>query len=114
MTKDPAVYIHHILDSIDLINKYLRKVDENDFIQSIELQDAVIRRFGIIGEAGKKLADLVEDKYPELPWSEMISLRNVIIHDYIKINLEIIWDTANNDLPALRKKLLKILKDFEK
>ena len=67
-TKDPTVYIHHILDSIDLINKYLKGLDKNDFAKSVEVQDAVIRRLGIIGEAGKKLADLIEGKYPQLPW----------------------------------------------
>ena len=67
-TKDPTVYIHHILDSIDLINKYLKGLDKNDFAKSVEVQDAVIRRLGIIGEAGKKLADLIERKYPQLPW----------------------------------------------
>lgn len=61
--------------------------------------DAVIRNFEIIGEASKKIPERVRFKYSSVPWEEMYRLRNRISHEYFGIDLQIIWDIANNELP---------------
>lgn len=63
----------------------------------------------IIGEASNNVYDEFQDQYPELPWMQMRAIRNKIVHDYPELNLDVIWDTAQNDLPALKAQIQKVL-----
>ena len=75
------------------------------------MQDAVVRQLEIIGEAARNISDELIETHPELPWLEMRAIRNKIVHDYLEINTEIIWDTVRNDLPALKPQIEKLLGD---
>jgi len=78
-------------------------------MEHLMMQDAVMRQIEIIGEASNSVSDDFQEKNPELPWLQMRGIRNKIIHDYRGINLQVIWDTVKNDLPALKKQVEEIL-----
>jgi len=73
------------------------------------LQDAVIRRIEIIGEASNRIDQTLRDSYPDLPWSQMIGMRNLLIHEYDDVDPEIVWTTVKQDLPGLILNLQKII-----
>lgn len=71
----------------------------------VQLQDCVIRRLEIIGEAANRVSAETKQKHPDLPWTEMIGMRNMMIHEYDNLDFEIVWETVQRDLPVLIKKL---------
>lgn len=71
-------------------------------------QDAVIRPLEIIGEAANRLPDHFTRKHSDIPWAQIIGMRNFLIHDYGRVNLELVWDTIQTDLPELKAKLEKL------
>lgn len=103
MKKDMLVYVKDILDSMVLIEKYVKGINYKDFEKYIEHQDAVMRRFEIIGEAATRLTEEYRKNYPNVPWKSIIGLRNIIIHDYSSVKLKEIWRIATVDLPKTRK-----------
>lgn len=109
MEKDDKIYIYHILDSINKIEKYTDSLNVNEFIENDLVQDAVIRNFEIIGEATKSLSNVVRDKYSGIPWKKMAGMRDILIHDYLGIDLFAVWETIEQDLPKLKTDLLEIL-----
>ena len=111
MKKDPVVFLKHILESINLIETYLRGVTEENFHTSIEKQDLVVRRLEIIGEAVKNLPFDFRKKYPEIPWKDMAGMRDIIIHQYFGINYYRVWDTVVNLLPLLKKQVEELLQE---
>jgi uncharacterized protein with HEPN domain len=102
MKKDPAIFLHHILESINLIQTYLQGVTEEQFHTSTEKQDLVVRRLEIIGEAAKNLPAEFKKKYPNIPWKDMAGMRDIIAHQYFGINFNTVWDTVQNLLPPLK------------
>lgn len=110
MKKDDNVYLLHILDAIDLIEKYIKGVSENQFHSNTMVHDAVIRQVEIIGEAANNVSDEFQEKHSKLPWGKMIGIRNKVIHEYFNVNYSIVWDTIKEDLPIVKKSIKKILK----
>ena len=89
------------MESILRIQRYLEGMDLAGFIQDDRTMDAVVRNFGIIGEAASHLPDVVRAAHPEIPWARMKGLRNLVIHEYFGVSPEILWSTAKDDLPPL-------------
>jgi uncharacterized protein with HEPN domain len=110
MKRDDTVYLHHILDAIDLIEEYTKEMSENEFLANSMAHDAVVRQIEIIGEAARNISDEFREKYRQLPWGKMTGIRNKIIHEYFNINYAIVWDTVREDLPSLKKSIKKIIK----
>lgn len=109
MTKDYAMYVEDMLESIESINEYIGSMTEVAFSQDKQLQDAVIRRLGIIGEAATRLTKEIRDTTPDIPWKSVIGLRNIVIHEYSSISLGKVWDVVEHDLPTLKINLEKLL-----
>ena len=113
MKKDPEVFLEHILESIKLIEKYTANKTISDFIKSVQLQDSIIRRIEIIGEAVKNLPDEVKNNYPDVPWKKIAGMRDVLIHEYFGIDLELTWQVVQKDIPDLKREIMKIKHDLK-
>ncbi|MCK5026325.1 MAG: DUF86 domain-containing protein [Nanoarchaeota archaeon] len=113
MKRNIAVYIEDILESIIKIEEYTKGIGEEDFNENAQLQDAIMRRLEIIGEAVKNIPSRFRDKHPDLPWKEIAGMRDVLIHAYFGINIARVWNVVVNDIPDMKDKILKIKEDFE-
>jgi len=103
-------FLQDILDSAKIALTHIKNMKLEDFLNDLQCQDAVIRRLEIIGEASRRISEETCKTYPELPWSEMISMRNIMIHEYDEVDLNIVWETTVNDLPPLIVKIENILR----
>lgn len=100
------IYRRHILDAIAKIEKYIHGVDEEQFAVNDLVQDGVVRELEIIGEAVKRLSATFKTRAPELPWKAIAGTRDILIHEYISVDVEIVWKTIKDDLPILKAALL--------
>lgn len=107
--KDPRVFLEHVLDSIEHVESYVAKSSKEDFLASPKDQDAVLRRLEVIGEAVKNLPKTLRDAHPEIPWREMAGMRDVLIHEYFNVDLQLAWRAVQRDLPRVKDALQKIL-----
>ena len=78
------------------------------------LQDGVIRQLEIIGEAARHISGELRAKYADVPWQDIIGMRNKLIHDYLGVDIELVWITASEDLPALRERIQVMMEEFDK
>ncbi len=96
-----SVLLMDILSSARMIRTYLKDIALDQFLKDTQLQDSVIRRFEVIGEAAGRISSQFQEKYAEIPWSEMRGMRNRMIHRYDDIDMNIVWNTAQEDIPHL-------------
>ncbi len=109
MKRDDVVYLHHILAAISRIQEYLAGVTYDQFIENYLLQDGVVRQLEIIGEATRNISSDFQSLHSDLPWDRMVAIRNRLAHAYFEVNLAIIWDTAQVNLPPLRTQVERLL-----
>jgi len=113
MARDDA-YLVDILDAAKLALAYVSDKTKDEFDHDIQCQDAVIRRLEIIGEAARRVSEQTKASFPHLPWNAMMNMRNVLIHEYDGVDLPIVWDTVQNDLPPLIAVLERIVPPKER
>lgn len=106
--KEDKVYLQNILECIHKIEKYTSNGEE-DFMTSSLVQDGVIRNLEIIGEATKRLSGNFRDQNPDIPWREMAGLRDILIHNYMGVDLRTVWNVVVRELPRLKPQLEKLL-----
>ena len=114
MIKKPEIFLTHIVESIDQVEKSTRDVTADFFKLDREKQNAVIREFEIIGEAAKNIPAAFRKKYPQIPWLKAMGMRNKLIHEYFGVDLGLIWNTAKEDLPRLKIQIKAILDEIDK
>ncbi|MDH4154176.1 MAG: DUF86 domain-containing protein [Nitrospira sp.] len=106
--KDDRIYLFHIRDAIQQILTYTTS-GKNSFFADRKTQDAVIRNLEIIGEATKHLSASLKDANPEIAWKPIAGMRDKLVHDYFGVNLQLVWDVIERDLPGLKVKVLHLL-----
>jgi len=109
--KNDLVYLKHIREAIDTIKDYVGSANYESFRQDKKTVDAVVYQIAIIGEAANKLSQSFRDTHPEIPWRDMIDMRNILIHEYFGVVVKTIWDTVQDDLPELEKLVNKVLSE---
>ncbi len=111
--KDVKMFLLHILECIEAIEEYTQDMNREAFMEDRKTQDAVLRKLEIIGEAVKNIPHEFREKYPEIPWKQIAGTRDVLIHEYFGVDLELVWEIVERDLPELKEKIGRILKELE-
>ncbi len=105
--KSDKLYIGHIVDAISAIEEYILDMNYDDFSKDRKTQDAVLRKLEVVGEASKRLSDELTKSLPEIPWKDIVGMRNKLIHDYFGVDLEEVWKTIKEDVSVLKSALEK-------
>ena len=108
--KDDGLYLHHMLERCRRITRFIRPGREA-FLASEELQDAVIRNLEVIGEAAKRVSADARGRLASLDWKAICGMRDVLIHDYIGVDLDEVWNVASSRIPELQAALEQFLAD---
>jgi uncharacterized protein with HEPN domain len=106
--KDDRLYLIHIRECIERIERYTAGGRE-EFLVSTLVQDAAVRNLQILAESTKRLSRTVREAHPEVDWRAIDGLRNVLVHDYLGVDVERVWQIVERDLPALKQKVTVIL-----
>jgi len=109
--KEDRFYLLDIADSIMWIETVAQQGREA-FMQSRIPQDAVLRNFQVIGEAVKRISSELKQAYPDVPWRRVAGLRDVLIHEYRRVDLNVVWQIMERDIPQLKQQVAAILRDL--
>jgi len=108
--KDDGVYLRHVRDAVDAVLTYTASGREH-FFADRRTQDAVVRNLEIIGEAVKRLSVDLRNAYPDVPWRQIAGMRDKLVHDYFGVDLQLVWEVLERQLPALRQSVDAILSE---
>ena len=111
MKKESLIFVKHILEAITDTEESTKNLSKKEFKENKDIKDATIRRLEIIGEAVKNIPDSFKDKYPKILWKDIAGMRDIVIHSYFKVDLDAVWNVVQEDLPDLKNKIEKILKE---
>jgi uncharacterized protein with HEPN domain len=101
-----------MLACIDRIEQYTAGLDEQSFRENTQVQDAVLRRLEVMGEAVKSIPESFRSRYPDIQWRNIAGLRDVLIHQYFGVNLHRTWLVVKEDIPILKDRLLRVHQDL--
>ncbi len=99
--RDEQEHVEDIRDAAQKALAFVRGMTYEAFLADDKTAYAVVRALEILGEATKRIPQSIRDRHPEVPWRAMAGIRDKLIHDYVNVNLEVVWKTVTEDLPAL-------------
>ena len=111
MPRDSKIYLEDILQAIDKIRRYTHGYTIDALRRDEKTLDAVVRNLEIIGEAVKQLPDEIRQRHGDVEWKRIAGLRDILIHAYFGIDVEIVWDVVQNKLPILSQRVEAILSE---
>lgn len=106
--RDPKERLKDILEAIDAIERHID--NRSDFENNEILQVWAVHHLQIIGESARALPEHVRSRAPDIPWSKIIGMRNILVHSYFDIDIDIVWNVVQRDLPELKPKIEALLK----
>ena len=112
MRKNIKIFLLHILESIERIDNFTKETSQEKFLESEIIQDAVIRRLMVIGEAVKNIPQSFKGKYPEVAWKKIAGTRDIIVHEYFGVDLMLTYRIIKKDIPELKEKISAILRQI--
>jgi uncharacterized protein with HEPN domain len=110
--KSDRLYLLHIREAIEWIEEFT-SAGEMEFFKDRKTQDAVLRNLHTLSESTQHLSEKLKVQHPEIEWRTIAALRNVVVHDYLGVDLDRIWDIIEDDLPSLKKEIVVILEETE-
>ncbi len=106
--KNDKAYLKHILNMIDRIES-VTGTGKNTFLRSQLHQDAVLRNLQTMTETTQRLSENLKSTHPDVEWATLAAFRNVLVHDYLGIDIELVWTVLTQDVPEFKSKIIKIL-----
>ena len=103
------LYLQDILEACDTIQAFLQGIDPSAFLASELHEAATLQKLTVIGEAAARLSQTFREAHPQVEWRDIVALRNISVHAYFAVQWDIVWATATDDVPVLRRQVLEIL-----
>ena len=98
-------FLLDMLQSAELIVTYTAQCSKAEFVSNVQLQDSVIRRLLVIAEAARRVSETTRQTLPNISWQEINGMRNRLVHEYDDVNLNIVWDVVQSEIPTLAEEL---------
>lgn len=114
MPRDYRLYLDDILEAIGNVREYVTGLDYEGFARDKKTRDAVVRNLEIIGEAAGRLPESLRSASPEIEWRKIMSLRNILAHEYFGVSLPVVWDVVKNKLQPLETSCRELMKEVRK
>jgi len=111
--RDWRLFIVDISECIEKIEGYISGMTYDEYMKDSKTKDAIVRNLEIIGEAAKKIPDHIQERYKEIPWPQIVGMRNRLIHGYFVIDYDIVWNIVKDEMPDLKDKIKKIIEEVE-
>lgn len=111
MRVDDRIRIQHMIDAAEEALSFVTDVEKKNFSHNRMFILSVIKDIEIIGEAASKISEGTKLKYSNIPWKDIVGMRNRLIHGYFDVNIKLVWNTTQNNLPPLIKSLKEILNE---
>lgn len=107
--RSDRLYLTDIVDASGSISEFIAGMDAAQFYQDGKTQSAVLQKLIVIGEAAARLSDEIKLRHTDIEWRDIVAIRNILVHAYFSVQLEIIWETATHDVPTLESQVVDIL-----
>lgn len=104
-----ALFLRDVLEAADAVVGFLAGIDREAFLQSDLIRSAVLHKLTIIGEAAARLPQELRDRYPLIPWRQIVGFRNIAVHAYFSVDWQIVWTAASENVPELRRDVADIV-----
>ena len=114
MNKNYMVYVYHILEALDAINEFVEGCTINNFAEDRMRWDAILRNLQTIAESTKLIPQDIKNKYPTIPWGDIVGFRNILVHEYLEgLDKDIVWRVITHDMLTLKKTMLDICPNYK-
>jgi uncharacterized protein with HEPN domain len=107
--KDDRLYLIHIKECIERIDSYIGDTGKSEFLESTIMQDAVIRNLQVLAESSQRLSDEAKESREDIDWYKISGFRNILVHDYLGLDLDTVWNIVANEVPSLKKAVKEML-----